>query len=124
MAWNKFAERPKPDRRKTILLWATMAIAVTALFPPWLYTFNRSSTADDAGGRWEVSAGYACIFRPPTADLTRLDGSEEVFNYISQFRALPGVRLDTARLFAEWTCILAVSGAAWGLVRLKAKQAV
>jgi hypothetical protein len=29
-----------------------------------------------------------------------------------------GIKLDMTRLLVEWICILAVSGAAWGLVRL------
>ena len=113
MALNKSAASPKPDRRKSVLVGAAVAVTLSVLLPPWLYVFDRSATSDRAGGHWEVSAGYAPIFRPPQAgDLASRD--DRYFEY----RASAGVRLDMARLVTEWVCVLAVSGAAWGLAQL------
>lgn len=107
-----------PDRRKTILIWTAVAIVVSGLFPPWLYTFDKGSTSDTAGGHWDVSAGYACIFKPPPSGLEPLGANDEYLH----FNALAGAKLDMARLLVEWGCILALSGAAWGLVRLKKER--
>lgn len=118
MTSAKFAYRPTPDRRKTILIWAAVAIVVSGLFPPWLYIFDRSGTSDQSGGHWEVSGGYACIFKPPDPDALLLQ-----LRLVDDYKAFLGVKLDSARLLVEWSCILAASGAAWGLVRLNREQA-
>ena len=75
-----------------------MAILVTGLFPPWVYTYFRTGTSDASGGRSENSAGYFFIFTPPPPE-----------NYYPTY----GVKLDMERLLVEWACILVVSGAAW-----------
>jgi hypothetical protein len=107
------------DRRKTILIWTALAIVISGLFPPWVYTFDKGSTSDAAGGHWDVSAGYACIFKPPPAGLEPFFRSDQY----GPFAVPAGTKLDMARLVVEWGCILAVSGAAWGLVRLNREQA-
>jgi hypothetical protein len=107
----------KPDRRKGILILAAVGITVSVLFPPWLYIFNKSSTRDDAGGHWEVSAGYACIFKPPDADVYKSNDEVLASHWLS-YKAQAGVKLDVPRLLVEWACILALSGIAWAFVRL------
>jgi hypothetical protein len=115
--------RKPTDTRKTILACTAIAIVATGLFPPWLYTFDKGSTTDTAGWHSERSAGYAPIFAPPENDFAangfgvvspmgvKHDGSYGGFAY-------SGVRLDVVRLLVEWVCILAVSGAAWGLLTI------
>ena len=94
----------KPNIWKTILVCASVALVVSGLFPPWLYTFYRTSTQYGLGGHSEKSAGYYFIFTPPPPE-----------NYYPTY----GVKLDMERLLLEWACVLAVSGAAWTLFGLK-----
>jgi hypothetical protein len=110
--------KPSPDARKAILRWTAFAIVLSGLFPPWLYIFDKGNTSDTAGGHWEVSAGYASLIKPPTLDIYTAEDRNPLLNYFTLYKARAGLRLDTARLLVEWVCILAVSGAAWGLVRL------
>lgn len=100
--------KQRSDGRKNVLVWAAVGIVVCGLFPPWLYTYDKSGPTDWNCGHWEVSAGYAPILKPP-------EGGEPKHDF---YNALPGVKLDVTRLLVEWVCILAVSGAAWGVVRL------
>jgi hypothetical protein len=86
-------------KRKTAVAVAAAAFAVTALFPPWLHTFDVTS----GHRRWD--AGYAFILSPPQPN-----GSTE---YHGQYH---GIQLDTTRLLVEWACILAIGGAAWLLL--------
>ena len=110
--------KPKPDSRKGILQLAALAVVITCLFPPWLFTFERFSTSDSAGARSEQSAGYSLIFIPPKSDWV-VQGRGWVEKESS------GIKLDMRRLFVEWVCILAMTGAAWStaaLARLRPSQ--
>jgi hypothetical protein len=113
---------PNPDNRKTILFLAMLAIVLSGLFPPWLYTFDKSSTSDTAGGHWEVSAGYALLFKPPDVELKNEDNNAKFQDYVSNYNSRAGMKLDITRLFVEWVCILAVGGAAWGVVRFNRER--
>lgn len=119
---------PIPDTRKTILFWTALAIVLSGLFPPWLYTFNKLAASDSEGYHSERSAGYAFIFNPP---VPHFDGMGSGGQFLPTNIANPkpeidfayfGIKLDIARLLVEWVCILAVSGAAWGVARLKREQ--
>jgi hypothetical protein len=110
--------RRKSDIRKAILFWATVGIVVSGLFPPWLYTFNRSAAGDDFGWHSERSAGYAFIFKPPEPHLGA-DASGQIMSLppdpkLGEYLfAYCGIKLDLVRLLVEWVCILAVCGAIW-----------
>jgi hypothetical protein len=110
----------KSDPRKAILKLTALAIVVSGLFPPWLYVFDTTGTKDDAGGHWEVSAGYSSLFRPPnTLFLSMTDKELARLVEISRpYHAPVGTKLDVSRLLVEWVCLMALSGAAWGLVML------
>jgi hypothetical protein len=84
-----------------------LAIVISGLFPPWIYTYYRTGTADTSGMRSEKSAGYHFILTPPPPE--------------HDFPAY-GVKFDMGRLLVEWVCILAASGAAWGVVRLNRER--
>jgi hypothetical protein len=116
--------RLKSDSRRAILKWTALAIVVSGLFPPWLYTFDRGSTSDIAGGHWEVSAGYGCLFSPPKYRVEdALEGREPIAEYDFTYKhARAGVKLDMPRLLVEWVCILTLGGTAWGLVLLNREQ--
>jgi hypothetical protein len=119
------SERPKLDRRKAILVLAAAGIVVSGLFPPWLYTFDKAPSRDVAGGHWEVSAGFRFFFDPPVYRYDdMLSGKYPVDDYFMNYAARAGVKIDFWRLVVEWVCILAVSGAAWGVVRLGQEQPV
>jgi hypothetical protein len=109
---------PIPNTRKTILFWTALALVLSGLFPPWLYTFDKSSTSDTAGGHWEVSAGYALLFKPPDVELKNEGNNAKFRDYVSNYNSRAGMKLDITRLFVEWVCILAVGGVAWGVARL------
>jgi hypothetical protein len=122
-AINKLAGRPDFDGRKRVLIWAAVAIVASGLFPPWLYVFDKSGPNDRVCGHWEVSAGFACIFSPPSADYMRASEHDALSEYYEiYFKAPAGLKLDLSRLLVEWACILAVTGAGWGLAQLNRKQ--
>ena len=113
---------PIPNTRKTILFWTALAIVLSGLFPQWLYTFNKLASSDSVGYYSERSAGYAFIFNPPEPHIVGAQ-SGGLFQmdkppYNEQDLAFFGIKLDLVRLLVEWVCILAVSGAAWGVVWL------
>jgi hypothetical protein len=129
----------KPDKRKGILILAALAIFACGLFPPWLYVFDATGAVvtgqfeDNAaemmtpwrGGHSEWSAGYRLVFKPPRADdevrfwFEQNKRGPDAFGHLAFQHTWPGgIRLDLSRLMVEWVCILALSGAAWGLVRL------
>lgn len=89
----------KLDKRQKILICAAVAIVISGLCPPWITTWHM---AGEGNSQW--SAGYGLIFFPPEGN------------------RFEGIKLDTARLFVEWVCILAASGAAWEVVRLNRKR--
>jgi len=117
MALRRFISA-KPDRRKAILALAAAGIVVSGLFPPWLYTFDKAPSRDAAGGHWEVSAGFRFFFDPPGCRLDEAVQNKSLGDYVDTYKAWAGVKLDFGRLLVEWTCVLAVAGAAWGIVRL------
>jgi len=92
------------DNRKTILRLTALAVLTAGLFPPWLYTTFRGGTD---GFNSAQSAGYHFILTPPPPQ-----HDNPVF----------GVKLDSARLLIECGCIMAISGAAWGVAKLNIKE--
>lgn len=119
---------PIPDTRKTILFWTALAIVISGLFPPWLYTFDKLAASDSAGYQSERSAGYAFIFNPPVPHFAGV-GSGGLLSPANIANPKPetdfayfGIRLDIARLLVEWVCILATSGAAWGVAWLNRER--
>ena len=79
---------------KSVLKWGLIAVALLGLFPPWLYTVERSGTRDSSGAHSTTDAGYHFILTPPAA---------------RQQRDEHGVRLDVARLIIEWVCVAALT---------------
>jgi hypothetical protein len=121
MAINQWAGGRKPDRRKSVLVGAAVAVIMSVLFPPWIYTFDRLSTSDRPGGHCEVSAGYAPLFKPPNADFGTTNVT--IPDYYQRFyNDFDGLKLDLSRLLVEWVGILAVSGVAWGLAQLNRQR--
>ena len=110
--------KPKPDGRKVILVCAAVAMVVSGLFPPWLVTLDSTGTRDDSGGHSEWSYGYALLLAPPSPDPV----AEYLVQLFPHGRSTWGIRLDIARLMVEWVCILAASGAAWGVACLNREQ--
>src|SRR6266436_4996606 len=84
--------------QKVIVLCASLAILISALFPPWLSTWDSSGTREIEGARSQCDLGYHPIFRPPKP---RGHGWPA------------GIKLDTTRLLIEWVCIAAAGCAAW-----------
>jgi hypothetical protein len=119
--------RIKPDGRRAILKLTALAIVVSGLFPPWVFTFDKSGYNDEQGWHSQRNAGYACIFTPPkphfvsnaNGKVISTIGADGKDLFGDEFFAYFGVKLDLSRLLVEWVCIVAVSGAAWGLVRLE-----
>jgi hypothetical protein len=109
----------KSDPRRAILTLTALAIVVSGLFPPWIFVFDRTGTSDSRGGHSEWSAGYKFIFRPPNPsdefDFALKESDRFAFGNSG---SNGGIKLDVARLMVGWVCILAASGAVWGLVRL------
>jgi hypothetical protein len=116
----------KMANQKIILVLGLLAVALRGLFPPWLYTLDTTGTPNHPGGHREVNAGYAPLFRPPKVIRDAMTDKElKSFEMILRpplegggWNDPTGIKLDMTRLLVEWICILAVSGAAWGLVRL------
>jgi len=110
-------ERIKPQqfRHKTgiggkIMLWASVGILVSGLFPPWSYTYYRTGTSYLFGMRSEKDAGYYFILNPPSPEAPPAeDRVEDTPAY--------GVKIDVERLLVEWACILAASGIVWAQCR-------
>lgn len=88
---------------KIILVLAALAIVVSGLFPPWLYTIYATGTREEAGYRSEKSAGCHFLLTPPPPEIDHV---------------ACGVKLDAERLCIEWACILAAGTAAWGIAGL------
>jgi hypothetical protein len=110
----------KIDPRATILKCVGVAVLLSTLFPPWLYVFDKSATSSDAGGHWEVSAGFHCLFNAPAS---RIDdvlsaGHEALGQYYQTFHSFAGVKLDILRLRVECGCFLAIGATVWGVVQL------
>ena len=78
-------------KQRIILIIALVLLGVSALFPPWRFTFE--------GNPWGRGA-YGFVLRPP------LRGAVQV-----------GVRIDIARLAAQWVAILAFAGVGIYVVR-------
>lgn len=91
----------RPVIAKRILFYASLAVLISGLFPPWLYTCYVTGTSDNAGMRSEHSAGYCLILTPPPPENIGWQAS--------------GVKLDGERLLLEWICILATAGLIWGI---------
>jgi hypothetical protein len=114
--------QPNEEPRKAILGLTALAIVLTGLFPPWLYTFDKLANHEEPGWHSERSAGYFWIFKPPEPNFNRRAGGANDFVepdatglLLPGFYPYFGVKLDTTRLLVEWACILAVAGAAWGI---------
>jgi hypothetical protein len=93
---------------KIILVLAALAIVVSGLFPPWLYTIYATGTREEVGYRSEKSAGYHFLLRPPPPEIDDHPGF--------------GVKLDGERLLIEWVCIVAAGTAAWTIVGMSLRR--
>jgi hypothetical protein len=78
--------------KQRIVAFASVILVIAAVFPPWVYTFDRT------GSHSRSSAGYGFILWPPKPKDTG---------------PFFGVEIDGARLAVEWACILVAAGAVW-----------
>lgn len=92
------------NAQKFVLLCGVFVFVCCGLYPPWLYTY--SITGSGVGS--EKDAGYHFILNPPLPE---------------RDSPLLGVKLDGERLLIEWGCVLAISGAAWGIFLIKTPAA-
>src|SRR5262249_40476623 len=79
--------------RSIVIYAGALALAISLLFPPWVYTFQTPGM-----GQVRVPAGYALLFAPP---LPRYDNGRD------------GVELDAWRLLVQTGLILVVGAVAW-----------
>jgi hypothetical protein len=80
------------NKKQEIIGFAVLLFLIAALFPPWVYTFDRN------GSHSHSPAGYQFILSAPTPQ---------------ESGPLYGVEIDLTRLAVEWVSILAASSAVW-----------
>ena len=87
-------------RPKTVLLCGAVAVLLSGLLPPWIYTFSNSGSVSVR------IAGYKFLLTPPVPEFQQA---------VPEAQQDPrfGIRLDVSRLAVEWLCIAAAMGAAW-----------
>jgi len=78
--------------KQRIVSLAALLFVLAAVFPPWVYTFDRT------GSHSRTSADYQFILTPPTPQDTG---------------PFYGVEIDGPRLAVEWACVLVAAGAVW-----------
>lgn len=94
------------NKPQTISLSVAAAVlVVNLLFPPWVYTYQRTGIS-----QLRKPAGYALIFSPPPP-LQIAGGSH-------------GVAMDTSRLFVQSLIVLICSGVAFGVVTATTRQGI
>lgn len=108
---NPSEGREKMNTKQNRILWAAMVVmAVMALFPPWVQTFNYSGD-DMFGARVKVSSerslGYSAIFVPPHPETP----NKGAMNYYWNLGVEPyGMRLDLKRLLIQWFVVTILTG--------------
>jgi len=104
------------NKNQRIALLASVFVVVTMLiFPPWTGSaFPDGAKRSDTVPRVERFAGYYFILTPPMpADVNRFNslfGQSISWGDADQLqRRAIEYRLDTARLYAQWACVVLVA---------------
>lgn len=85
-------------RHRKVIIFSVLALVLSGLFPPWIYTFNAPGARST-----EYPAGYHLIFDPPPSQREKDKWA--------------GVRIDYMRLLIQWAMIGAIVGGAIALRR-------
>jgi len=75
-------------RHRMVIIFGVLALVLSGLFPPWIYTFNPPGARST-----ENPAGYHLIFDPPPR---------------ARKNKLAGVQIDYMRLLIQWAMIGAI----------------
>lgn len=99
------------NARSLIIALALIALAVTALYPPWLYKDSESS----AHGR---PMGYSFVWQPPVREKR---ASADIFGLSIDVKLdnIKANAIDVETLFKNWLLIAGVAFAAFAVTSFK-----